>query len=428
VGEALLYKKDIIKRVGGTPRFKKEEKMMRYISIWAIVLGIICMGLSVNGIAQPIRVGAVINLTGPASTWGQYHAKGHRDYINYVNEVKGGVAGRKIELTIVDHAYKAPEAVKFVKKFCEDKMDMIATWDAGSGNQAKPIIQEYKIPTINYSVDQALIKSPADYMYLPFGSYILDSYMVLDYIRNIHKGKEAPKVGLLTYNSPYGKTIHEPSNEYAAKNNINIVSIEEFPSTTVDLTTEMLRLKNKGAEYIFMQILPAGVITALKAADKIGYNVPIFGTWTTTDPDFFTLGKGLIRDRLAMQFCGVLPQDKTPGIEILQKLWAKYKTVNYFETSYWEGVVVAMIEERAAHRAAGLYKTINAENINKAMETFKNEDFGGLVPYVTFTKDNHEGSFRGRIVKINEDATYEPMTDFYVPGKEKIKVLKAPKL
>jgi branched-chain amino acid transport system substrate-binding protein len=411
----------------GNPRFKKEEKMMRYIYIFTIVLGVICIGLTASSEAQPIRVGAVINLTGPASTWGQYHAKGHRDYFNYINEERGGVAGRKIELTIVDHAYKAPEAVKFVKKFCEEKVDMIATWDAGSGNQAKPIIQEYKIPTINYSTDQALLKPPVGYMYLPFGSYILDSYIVLDYIRTIHKGKEAPKVGLLTYNNPYGKTIHAPSKEYAEKNNINIVSIEEFPAATVDLTTEMLRLKNKGAEYIFVQILPAAVITALKAADKIGYNVPFFGTWTTTDPDFFKLGKGLIRDRLAMQFCGVLPQDKTQGIKLIQRLWEKYKTVDKFETSYWEGVVVAMIEERAAHRASGLYKTINAETINKAMETFKNEDFGGLVPYVTYTKDNHEGSFRGRIVKINEDATYEPMTDFYVPGKEKIKVLKVPK-
>jgi len=402
--------------------------MIRYRSILTIILGVICLGLAISSEAQPIKIGAVINLTGPASTWGQYHAKGHRDYFNYINEGKGGIAGRKIELTIVDHAYKAPEAVKFVKKFCEDKMDMIATWDAGSGNQAKPIIQEYKIPTINYSVDQALLKPPIDYMYLPFGSYILDSYMVLDYIRNIHKGKEAPKVGLLTYNNAYGKTIHAPSSEYAAKNNINIVSIEEFPAATVDLTTEMLRLKSKGAEYIFVQILPAAVITALKAADKIGYNVPFFGTWTATDPDFFKLGKGLIRDRLAMQFCGVLPQDKTQGIKVIQQLWEKYKTVDKFETSYWEGVVVAMIQERAAHRASGLFGNVNAETINKAMETFKNEDFGGLVPYVTYTKDNHEGSFKGRIVKINEDATYEPMTDFYVPGKEKIKVLKAPKL
>jgi len=401
---------------------------MKKCFIFTIMVGLMFTVSAVTSEAQPIKIGAVINLTGPASTWGQYHAKGHRDYVNYVNEVKGGIAGRKIDLEIVDHAYKVPEGVKFVKKFCEEKKDMIATWDTGTGIQIKPTIQEYKIPTINYSVGQDILKPPIDYMYLPFGTYILDSYIVLEYIRNIHKGKEAPKVGLLTYNNAYGRTIHAPSKEYAEKNKINIVSIEEFPAATVDLTTEMLRLKNKGAEYIFVQILPAAVITALKAADKVDYKVPFFGTWTATDPDFFKLGQGLIRDRVFMQFCGVLPQDKTPGIEILQKLWAKYKSVDKFETSYWEGVVVAMIQERAAHRAAGLFKTINAENINKAMETFNNEDFGGLVPYVTYTKTNHEGSFKGRIVKINEDMTYEPMTDFYVPGKEKIKVLKAPKM
>jgi branched-chain amino acid transport system substrate-binding protein len=401
---------------------------MKKLFIFATVVGIVCMGLSVSGMAQPVKIGAVINLTGPASTWGQFHAKGHRDYVNYVNDVKGGIAGRKINLEIVDHAYKIPEGVKFVKKFCEEKKDMIATWDAGTGIQIKPIIQEYKIPTINYSTYQGILNPPIDYMYLPFGSYKLDSYAVLEYIKSIHKGKGAPKVGLLTYNNVYGRSIHDPSKEYAAKNNINIVTIEEFPPATVDLTTEMLRLKGKGAEYVFVQVLPAAVITALKAADKLGYNVPFFGTWTATDPDFFKLGQGLIRNRLFMQFCGALPQDKTWGIKLLEDLWKKYKSVDKFETSYWEGVVVAMIEERSAHRASGLYKTINAENINKAMETFNNEDFGGLVPYVTYTKTDHEGSFKGRIVQIHEDMTYSPMTNFFTPGKEKVQVLKAPKL
>jgi len=403
---------------------RKEGKIMRKILIFVMIVGMICVGLAVSGQAQPIKVGAVINLTGPASTWGQFHAKGHRDYINYINDIKGGIAGRKIDLEIVDHAYKVPEGVKLVKKFCEEKKDTIATWDAGTGISIKPIIQEYKIPTINYSTYQGILKPPIAYMYLPFGSYILDSHAVLEYIRTIHKGKDAPKVGLLTYNNVYGRSIHDPSKEYAPKNNINIVTIEEFPPAAVDLTTEMLRLKEKRAEYVFMQILPAAIIMALKAADKVGYDVPFFGTWTSTDPDFFKLGKGLIRDRLAMQFCGVLPQDKTPGIELMQKMWAKYKTVDKFDTSYWEGVVVAMIQERAIHRASGLYKTINAETINRAMETFSSEDFGGLVPYVTYTKDDHEGSFKGRLVKINEDATYDPMTNFYIPGKEKPKILK----
>ena len=37
--------------------------------------------------AKDIKVGAAINLTGPASTWGQYHAKGQQDYFKYINEV-----------------------------------------------------------------------------------------------------------------------------------------------------------------------------------------------------------------------------------------------------------------------------------------------------------------------------------------------------
>ncbi len=397
---------------------------MKKLFIYAIIVGILCMGMAVSSWAQPVRIGAVINLTGPASSWGQYHAKGHQDYIKYVNDVKGGIAGKKLELTVVDHAFKVPEGVRLVKKFCEEKMDMIAAWDAGTGMQVKPIIQEYKIPTINYSTFQGLLVSPINYIYIPFGSYVLDSCAVLEYIRTIHKGKDAPKVGLLTYNTVYGRSIHDPSKSYATMQNINLVTIEEFPMTTVDLTTEMLRLKNKGAEYVFMQILPAGIITALKAADKIGYNVPFFGTWTATDPDFFKLGKGLIGNRLAMQFSGVLPGDKAWGNKLLEDLKNKYKTVDKFDTSYWEGVVVAMIQERAIHRASGLYKTINAENINKAMETFQNEDFGGLVPYVSFSKDNHEGSFKGRIVQIHEDSTYTPMTNFFVPGKEKPQILK----
>lgn len=398
---------------------------MKKLSVFVIILlGVFCVGLTGSGWAQSVRVGAVINLTGPVSSWGQYHAKGHQDYFRYVNEVKGGVAGKKIELTVVDHAYKIPEGIKFVKKFCEEKVDMIATWDTGTGLQIKPIIQEYKIPTLNYSTGQDILKPPIGYMYLPFGTYVLDSYVVMEYIRTIHKGKDAPKAGLLTLNNAYGRSVHGPSKEYAQKNNINIVGIEEFPAATVDPTTELLRLKAKGAEYIFMQLLGGNIVSVLKAADRIGYNPPFIASWTCTDPDFFKLGKGLIRDRLAMQFQGCIPGEKVWGMTMMEDLWKRYKTVDKFDTSYWEGVVIAMIMERAMHRASGLYGKINGETINNAMEAFKDEDFGGLVPYVTYTKDNHEGSFKGRIVQIHEDASYTPLTNFFIPGKEKVSVLK----
>lgn len=375
--------------------------------------------------AQTIKVGAAINLTGPASTWGQFHEKGQRDYFRYVNEVKGGVHGHKIEMITVDTAYKVPEAQAAVNKFVlQDKVDMIATWGAGEGLAAKPIIQKYKVPTINYSTSWELLEKPIDYMYLPFGSYKMDCHAVLEYIKAIHKGKDAPKVGLLTYNNAYGRSIHAPSKEYAQKLGINLVAVEEFPPKTVDLNTELLRLQKAGAEYVFMQMLPSAIITAFKSADRINYNPMFLGTWTSTDPDFFKMGKGLIRDRLVIQFPGGLPADKSKGIAVMEELWNRYKTVNKFDASYWEGVVIGMIMERAFNRAYEKSKVINPQTINAALESFKNEDFGGLVPAITYTKDDHGASFTARMVQVKENGTYTSLTNFYVPGKDKIKIFK----
>ncbi|MFB3926631.1 MAG: ABC transporter substrate-binding protein [Syntrophales bacterium] len=399
---------------------------MRFkIVLISLIAVLIWLPAPCTGAAGPIKVGAAINLTGPASSWGQYHAKGQQDYFNYVNEVKGGVAGRKIEMILVDTGYKVPEAISAVRKFADqNKVDMIATWGAGEGLAAKPIIQKYRIPTLNYSTSWEILEPPVDYMYLPFGSYRMDCYAVLEYIRTIHRGKEPPKVGLLTYNNAYGRSIHKPSREYAAANRINIVAIEEFPPKTVDLTTELLRLKKSGAEYIFMQMLPATIITALKGADRIGYNPAFFGTWTSTDPDFFRLGKGIIRDRLRIQFPGGLPSDNSRGMKIMKDLWKRYKTVDRFDASYWEGVVVGMIMERGFVRAQEKYGRIDSQTINAALESFRNEDFGGIVPNITYTRNNHEGSFKARIVRVREDGSYTPLTNFYSPGKEKIRIMR----
>jgi branched-chain amino acid transport system substrate-binding protein len=263
--------------------------MMRTMSRWIIsgVLAALLLILPSAGFAKTIKVGAAINLTGPASTWGQFHAKGQQDYFRYVNEVKGGVKGNKIEMILVDTAYKVPEAVAAVRKFAvQDNVDIIATWATSEGLAAKPIIQNYKIPTINYSTAWEILEAPIEYMYLPFGSYRMDCEAVLEYIRTIHKGKEPPKVALLTYNNAYGLSIHKPSRDYAAKQNINIVAVEEFPSSTVDLSTELLRIQKSGAEYFRpLSSPPSRVPTGsdiIRPFSAPGHRrIPIFSRWGT---------------------------------------------------------------------------------------------------------------------------------------------------
>jgi len=371
-----------------------------------------------------VKIGAAINLTGPASTFGQYHAKGFQDYLTYVNEVKGGVAGRRIDWILVDTAYKVPEALAAVRKFAtQENVDMMATWSTGEGLAAKPILQRYGIPTINFSTGWEILEPPVDYIYLPFGSYKLDCYAIFDYIKAVHQGKEPARVGLLTYNNAYGRSIHKPSREYAEKIGIDIVAVEEFPAKTVDLTTELLRLKKSGADYVVLQMLPAAIITTLKSADRIEYRPQFLGTWTSTDPDFFRMGQGLLGDRLVIQFPGGLPSDGTPGIKVFEELVKRYKTIESFDASYWEGVAVAMIMERAVQRAAERSGKVTRETINEALESFRGESMGGLVPDVSYSKDNHEGSFKARIVRVHEDGRFVPLSNFFTPGKEPIVLL-----
>jgi len=402
----------------------KGWNVMKRVVLLSLILLVASAGVAGAEEAKPVKIGAAINLTGPASTFGQYHAKGFQDYLTYVNEVKGGVAGRRIDWILVDTAYKVPEALAAVRKFAtQENVDMMATWSTGEGLAAKPILQRYGIPTINFSTGWEILEPPVDYIYLPFGSYKLDCYAIFDYIKAVHQGKEPARVGLLTYNNAYGRSIHKPSREYAEKIGIDIVAVEEFPAKTVDLTTELLRLKKSGADYVVLQMLPAAIITTLKSADRIEYRPQFLGTWTSTDPDFFRMGQGLLGDRLVIQFPGGLPSDGTPGIKVFEELVKRYKTIESFDASYWEGVAVAMIMERAVQRAAERSGKVTRETINEALESFRGESMGGLVPDVSYSKDNHEGSFKARIVRVHEDGRFVPLSNFFTPGKEPIVLL-----
>ena len=402
--------------------------IMRKMVHLVVVIGFVFCSFTFSAWAKDkpdIKVGAAINLTGPLSSWGQPHALGQKDYFRYVNEVKGGIAGQKIDMILADTGYKIPEAIAIVRKFAtRSKVDMMSTWATGEGLAVKPLVQKFKIPTINYSTGQEILKPPVAYMYLPFGSYVLDSYAVMEYINAIHKGKNPPKVGLLTLNNAYGKSIQGPSKEYAAKNNIDIVTIEEFPAKTIDLGVEMLHMKEKGVEYVFTQMVGSNMVAAFKAVDRLKYDPLFIGTWTATDVNFFKISKGLIRDRLRMQSVAGLPCDGTPGVKLMEELIKRYKSVDRYDLCYWEGVVIGMIMERAFLRAHEKFGKINPETVNKALESFDNEDFGGLFPNVTYTDKNHEGSFIGRIVAVHENGTFSPLTNFFVPGKGELKLLK----
>lgn len=374
--------------------------------------------------ASHIRIGTIVDLTGPHAAHGQLNVRGMEDYFRYVNETTSGISGRKIDLTVVDSGHNSSDTIEYTQRLCRsDKMDIVAVWDGHIFKKAKAIFSKHHIPHIDASNGQTILRPPVSFTYLPFGSTTLDCYAILQYIETIHKGSAPPGIGILTANDAFGKSIHAPSRAYASNHSLQIVAVEQFTPNTQDLEPVMLKLRNMGAEYIFMQCAPSDAIAALKSADRINYNVPFFGAWTLADADFYNLEKNLIRNRLSVSFPGCLPGDGTSGINLLKILVERYKSVSGFHTAYWEGVSIAAILARAIQKAHETLGKIDGPTVNLALETFENEDFGGLIPNITYTDTNHSASFVTRIVRVNENQTFRPLTKFWNPKTEKVTVI-----
>src|SRR5215213_4352627 len=77
------------------------------------------------GLAQPIRIGATMAITGDSAIQGGYSREGYLLCQKHVNE-KGGVLGRQIELVIYDDASNGQIAAGLYEKLImEDKVDAV---------------------------------------------------------------------------------------------------------------------------------------------------------------------------------------------------------------------------------------------------------------------------------------------------------------
>src|SRR5256885_16195319 len=102
--------------------------------------------------AQPtIKLGNLVDLTGPTSDQGKDIAQGRNDAVQYINE-KGGVNGKKLELVSVEYGFQPPRAVAAYKKFVEDdKVLLVLGYGTPDTEARRPFIYKAKMPYISGS-------------------------------------------------------------------------------------------------------------------------------------------------------------------------------------------------------------------------------------------------------------------------------------
>ena len=80
---------------------------------------------------DPIKVGAIFDLTGATSDVGALYAEGIKGYVDFVNQ-NGGIGGRQVDLVSADYAYAVDQAEQLYSQYVnQDEVVIFSGWGTG---------------------------------------------------------------------------------------------------------------------------------------------------------------------------------------------------------------------------------------------------------------------------------------------------------
>jgi branched-chain amino acid transport system substrate-binding protein len=246
-----------------------------------------------------IRIGNTNPYSGNASAYGTI-GKAIDAYFRMVNE-QGGINGRKITFITYDDGYSPPKTVEMVRKLVEE--DKVLFVFQTLGTPPNTAIQKY----LNQkAVPQLFVATGASkwghYKENPWTMGFQPDYVTeaIIYAKHILANVKEPKIGVLMQNDDYGKDYYEGFKQGLGKDVSKIVQFSTYEVTDPTIDSQMIQLKNSGANVFFNITTPKFAAQAIKKAAEIGWKPAHYlnnvstSIATVMKPAGFENGQGII--------------------------------------------------------------------------------------------------------------------------------------
>jgi branched-chain amino acid transport system substrate-binding protein len=336
--------------------------------------------------ADAIKVGQLADLTGPTGDVGKPYAEGVQAYKEYVN-AHGGINGKMIDMQMFDYAYDKNKAINQYKKYKEEKVVAIQGWGTGDTEALSGFITADKIPYISASYSAHLTdpkKTP--YNFFCAADYTTALRVGLTYLKENWKEKRAPKVVFIYPNHPYGIAPIKGGKEYAKELGFEVLGDENVDLKAIEANSQMLSVKNKGADFAWIGGTTNSTAVILKDAKKLGLNTKFFVNIWGMDESTPKLAEGAEEGALSM-VGSALYGDDVPGMKLLKEVTKGQPQVTHYIRGWVSMMVLTEALQRADKATGG---KITGESVKDALETFRDFDAGGLTPAkITFTPTDH---------------------------------------
>jgi branched-chain amino acid transport system substrate-binding protein len=227
--------------------------------------------------SEPIRIGWLAALTGPSSAPAIGFDRGVKYAVDTINAA-GGVKGRKIEIVTRDTQGDPTKAVNATQEMIS-QAKVHAIWgptNSGESLAVTPIMTRAKMPNIHPCVIDSLIdaeKYPYAFRLSPSNTQWDNA--VRKYALQILKAK---KVAVIADTTGYGVAALKASVAGLKKDGAEVVYEANIDATQPDMTPDMLRAKNAGAQAIVVWSTSTGMDARLfNARAAMGWDVAFVG-------------------------------------------------------------------------------------------------------------------------------------------------------
>jgi branched-chain amino acid transport system substrate-binding protein len=305
-------------------------------------------------------------------------------YFKYVNETKGGVCGRQIVLKVEDNGNDPAKALEVTRKLVEqDKVFAIfgAVGDLPHSS-VQPYLNENGVPDLFVTGGaHAYGAEPEKYPWTVGGipDYRIEGSFYGRYISENLPGK---KVAVLYEEQYLGwdglagvKAGLDPE-----KN--QIVSEQPYDATAIDIRSQIINMKDAGAEVVILYSTPGFTAQAIKNADRLGWHPQFIASYTNSDPILFNFVSPQLAEGLISFNAFKLPdQTDDPAIAQHYEIMRKYGGPN-------PGVFTVYAQLTAEVMVEALSRTcdnLTRRGLMDAIESLTDYRSDLLLPGVTIT-------------------------------------------
>ena len=338
---------------------------------------------------EPIKIGSVLSVSGPAAFLGDPELKTLQLYVEKINAA-GGVLGRKIELVHYDDGSDAAKANSFTKRLIEsDKVDvLIGGTTTGATMAMAPLVEKASLPFISLAGAVVVIDPVKKWV---FKTPHTDR-MAAEKVFEDMKKRGISKVGLLSETSGFGASGRKETQIVAGKYGITLVADETYGPKDTDITAQLTRIKSvPGVQAVFVFGLGQGPAVVTKNYGQLGMTaIPMYQSHGVASDEYLKLsGKAAEGVRLptpALLIANALPAGDVQKA-VVTGYDKTYKERYKMDPSTFGGYALDALNLSvdAIKRAGGT----DREKVRAALETTKG--FVGTTGIFNMSPANHMG-------------------------------------